>query len=138
MWIFNLDGFFSVVEHRDHPEMVMVRARYREDIMTVAKKLDLFVEHTPKADYPYRAICNKKKWALYMSNSVEKINYDNFKNAALAGAGEMRAAQYHDVWATMSGQFGITLDYLDELAKEDNYEEERANLFGMQKADFEG
>lgn len=111
--------------------MVVVRARYREDLVSVAKKLDLFVQHTPMSDYPYRAICNKKKWALYMSNSVEEINYDNFKNAVLKEAGMTRVAQYHDVWATMAG-------YHDDIIlkrRDDYYEEEEADLLSMQEAD---
>ena len=32
MWVFNRDGFFSAVEHRDDNSKVMVRARAKEDI----------------------------------------------------------------------------------------------------------
>jgi len=127
-----MDGFFSVVEHRDHPTMIVVRARYREDLVSVAKKLDLFVQHTPMSDYPYRMICSKEKWALYVAESVRKINYGNFKEAALKGAGTMRAMQYHEVWAAMAG-------YHDDLTlqRRVDYYEEEADLLDMQEADSE-
>ena len=119
MWIFNMDGFFSVVEHRDHPSMVLVRARYQKDLETVAKKVGARMWPTPDQDYPYRLFCSKKQWVKYIAHSAAKIDYDNFKNAALKNADDRRSAQYHEVWATMAGWRGVIPKNFDE---EDGYE----------------
>lgn len=39
MWIFTKDGFFSAVEHRDNSDLLMIRARCREDIERLAECL---------------------------------------------------------------------------------------------------
>jgi len=109
MWIFNLDGFFSVVEHRDHPSMVMIRARYREDLKNVARKIGGYIHYTPAHDYPYRMICPKERWVVYIADSAAKIDYGNFKDATLRHADDRRTAQYHKVWATMGGLGGMPM-----------------------------
>jgi len=125
MWIFNLDGFFSVVEHRDHPSMVMIRARYQEDLKNVARKIGGFIRCTPDHDYPYRMTCPKERWVVYMADSAAKIDYGNFKDAALRNADDQRIAQYHEVWATMSGLIGDSWpddfyeEYIDERERID-------------------
>ena len=86
MWIFNKDGFFSAVEHRDNPDQLMVRARCREDIEQLANKLDAEVVHTPNADYAYRVTLQKSVFADYMRDAVMDLNYPNFKDAC-AGQG---------------------------------------------------
>lgn len=133
MWIFNMDGFFSVVEYRPNPNKVLIRARYLEDITVVARKLECRVWHTPKGDYPYRIFCSKKQWALYLARSARAINYDNFKNAALKNVGVNRVSQYHNVWSAMGG-----CDYFipKGFGEEDSYEE-KASLLDMQEDDPE-
>ncbi len=37
MWITTTRGFFSVLAHCDQPEMVLVRARAREDLESLAE-----------------------------------------------------------------------------------------------------
>ena len=105
MWVFNLDGFFSAVEHRDKPECVTVRARYKEDLEQLKVKIccSLAVEETPDADYPYRLTIDKLRWSKYLAKEALDINYDNFKKASLKDADVERIEQYHDVWASMAG-----------------------------------
>ena len=55
----------------------------------------------------------------YIAHSAAKIDYDNFKNAALKNADDRRSAQYHEVWATMAGWRGVIPKNFDE---EDGYE----------------
>ena len=135
MWIFNLDGFFSVVEHRDHPSMVMIRARYREDLKNVARKIGGCVRHTPTHDYPYRMICLKERWVVYMADSAAKIDYGNFKDAALRHAGDRRTAQYHKVWATMGGLIGDS--WPDDFYEEYIDEQERIGVRRLREHDPE-
>ena len=99
MWIFNKDGFFSAVEHRDDPDQLMVRARCREDIERLAKSLGAEVVHTPNADYAYRITVSKAAFADYMRDAVMDLDYSNFKDAC-AGHGT-RSRAYMDVWSAM-------------------------------------
>ena len=99
MWIFNKDGFFSAVEHRDNPDQLMVRARCREDIERLADKLAAEVVHTPDADYAYRVTVSKAAFANYIQAAVMDLDYPNFKDAC-AGHGT-RARAYMDVWSAM-------------------------------------
>ena len=99
MWIFNKDGYFSAVEHRDMPDHVMVRARRREDIERLAERLGATVEFTPNADYAFRITVPKAGYADYLHAAVMNLDYPNFKSAcARHGA---RARAYMDVWTVM-------------------------------------
>ncbi len=100
MWIFNKDGFFSAVAHRDKPDHVMVRARRKEDIEALARALGAEAELTPNADYAYRVTVPKSDFADYMQASVLDLDYPNFKSAC-AGYGA-RSQAYHDVWTVMN------------------------------------
>ena len=99
MWIFNKDGFFSAVEHRDDPDQLMIRARCREDIERLADCLGADVVHTPNADYAYRVTVQKSIFADYMKDAVMDLDYPNFKDAC-AGHGT-RARAYMNVWSAM-------------------------------------
>jgi hypothetical protein len=102
VWVFTIDGFFSVVENQKHSKKVLVRARYHEDLVKFAKAVGLKkVWHTPKYDYPYRVSVPKKTWKEYLARSAMNIDYSNFKEAALKDATDRRARQYLDVWVLM-------------------------------------
>ena len=100
MWIFNKDGYFSAVQHRDKPDHVMVRARRKEDIEALANALGTEAELTPDADYAYRVTVPKSDFADYMQASVLDLDYPNFKDAC-AGHGA-RAQAYMGVWSVMN------------------------------------
>jgi len=87
MWAFTEFGFFSAVQHRDRPETVLVRGRFKEDIGTLAKMArdasgdkSIRLRSTPEADYPYRVIMPKDLWARLLAAMAQEIDYDNFKN----------------------------------------------------------
>jgi aminopeptidase C len=112
MWIFTRDGFFSAVEYirntKQHKagDLVLVRARYRNDLEQLLKRLRYPVsgiKNTPQADYPYRTLVTKKAWAEYVKNTAEHINYPNFKDEVLKDATYDRSERYHNVWAAMAG-----------------------------------
>jgi hypothetical protein len=108
MWIFTIDGFYSVVQHRDHPEEMVVRARVEADLERMLTRLrhrtfetTIPIEHTPEGDYAYRCFLTKNEWALYLSRAVEATDYPNFKDEVAKRLGHDRADVYLDVWLTM-------------------------------------
>jgi len=103
MWIFNIDGFFSVVEDRINKNIVVIRGRYKEDIIKISKKIHGKVKawKTPEADYPYRTRCMKNQWANYIWKEALNIDYDNFKACVDPIIGLSRTLKYHEVWSVM-------------------------------------
>jgi hypothetical protein len=108
MWLMTPRGFYSVVEHREHPGLVIVRARAREDL----ERLDelwrdvgrresnwplLTIQETPEADYPYRTNMAKTEWATLASELASEIDYDNFKDAVKEVDSD-RALLYMGLW----------------------------------------
>ena len=105
MWVFiNQLGFFSAVEHRDDSSKVMVRARVKQDIENLATAINAnpkTILETPNADYACRLTTTKDIWANLLAAEAKKIDYDNFKNAALSPDDNRRSRAYHNVWSAM-------------------------------------
>ena len=108
MWVFNRDGFFSAVEHRDDNSKVMVRARAKEDIENLYSALqenhqlrgeDTAPVYTPDGDYHYRLTVSKKVWGEYLNSAANDLDYDNFKNS-VHGQSD-RDSAYMGVWSAM-------------------------------------
>ena len=108
MWIFCKLGFFSAVQHREKPDVLLVRARIKGDLERRIRAIprdDLLhfgqpkVEITPDADYRYRAEIYKAVFSELLRDTAESIDYDNFKNAAHDGT--VRDEAYMDVWRAM-------------------------------------
>jgi hypothetical protein len=81
--------------------MLLVRARRAGDIENVFKNADVF--SVPGSDYAFRAWVKRDVVANVMSNEVQNIDYDNFKNA-------IQDNDYHnaalDVWFVMNDYQG--------------------------------
>jgi len=115
MWIFLPFGFLSVVQHRDKPDTVLVRARAEQDLeafrarghcpsMTDTKYLEW-------ADYPYRAEVLKVEFAQAMFEISMTMDWTNFKSAVGHAPGDERSGVYMDIWCKMkdaqdSGRLG--------------------------------
>jgi len=96
MWIAHSNGWLSIVEHRDKPEALLVRARKRSHITSLWDDADIYV--LDDADYPYRADIDRSVVADTLALEIITIDYDNFKNS-VTEAKLYRA--FTDVWATM-------------------------------------
>lgn len=84
MWIFNREGFFSVVQDRENAKKMIVRARFEGDLEKVIKEMrwrSIKVEETLDADYAFRIRISRDKWAKYVAYSALMIDYDNFKGS---------------------------------------------------------
>lgn len=103
MWLFTKIGFFSVVRHRDRPDQVLVRARFRDDIERLLKYMDaegMSVDDHSGRDYAYRVVIPQVLWADTARRLAEDIDYPNFKNAAHTGHRGRDNALF-DVWDVM-------------------------------------
>jgi hypothetical protein len=106
MWLFTTDGFYSAVQHRDDPGLLMVRARKEVDLVNLRKALTptgitLVIHHTPDADYAYRMVVPRTTWVRYLTHATMELDYPNFKDAVAQRQGLERADIYHDVWSVM-------------------------------------
>ena len=103
MWVLTTSGFFSAVEHRHDPDLVIVRARARDDLTALSSWAATDIVDSPDADYPYRTTVRKQAFADWLCAQATAIDYPNFKNAVANRQGNSRAGIYHHVWAVLRG-----------------------------------
>lgn len=101
MWLFTVEGFLSVVQHRDDHDKVIVRARNRTALEAIADSLGIEIVATPTADYPYRVVISRSQMANLAAAFVNEIDYDNFKNAAHALGDARYDRALMQVWSAM-------------------------------------
>lgn len=101
MWVLTTAGFLSAVEHRDDPELLVVRARAPEDLEELCRWASSERIATPDADYPCRTIVRKQKFADWLRAQAAAIDYPNFKDAVASRQGHERAGVYSHVWAVL-------------------------------------
>lgn len=116
MWVFTKRGFFSAVAHRECADVVHVRSRWREDIGGLKMMFEedasasgacplYVVQESLDADYPFRMNVTKQDWISYLTQEVQEMDYDNYKNAVwVHGATDDRLDRYHGVWDVMRGE----------------------------------
>lgn len=115
MWLVTKDGFFSAVEHREHRDCVLVRARVRADLERAFPGMT--VEVMEKADYPYRILIGKGAWAAYCAAAAVGVDYPNFKAAI---TDQRRHNVYLSVWAVLRRLsaprrgVGVTVDQFEQ------------------------
>lgn len=101
MWIFLNDAMLSIVEDRNDPDMLLVRARVKGDILRAFagdRGPRIRERKTPKADYLFRARISRARVARAMHRRIVGIDYDNFKNSVQA---DDRHDAYLRVWGAM-------------------------------------
>lgn len=102
MWLMTPRGFYSAVQHRDDDELIVVRARAREDLERLLEGQTFGdIDFTPKADYPYRVEMVRSDWNGLVGEMVMEIDYGNFKDAVNDRLGVERAATYMGVWSQL-------------------------------------
>jgi len=79
MWIMTNKGMLSLVEHRDHPGILIVRSRDRQALE--AHFPDYEPIETRQADYRWRVMLPKAQVAMAVANLVTGIDYPNFKSS---------------------------------------------------------
>lgn len=101
MWVFTTRGFFSAVQHRKHPNRVLVRARTEGDIRALKDLIDAEPYRLTKSDYEWRIDCPLADWVKAVSVMATEIDYDNFKHAVGKRQGQKRSSVYMRVWGAL-------------------------------------
>jgi hypothetical protein len=103
MWLITTQGFYSVVAHRDDPDLLLVRARTREDIEALREQIPALEPFEDRsADYRHRAVVTREHWRDAVAQLVGAIDYGNFKSAVGKRQGWDRERVYHAVWDVLA------------------------------------
>jgi hypothetical protein len=116
MWIFTIDGFFSVVEHKDQPAFsMMIKARNRAHLEAVASWLEehedyrAHIVENDQWDFVVRMSVPKESWVNYLAARTMEINYSgNVKGNIMENTDPELGNAMFDIWETM-------LDYQREI-----------------------
>lgn len=102
-WIFTKEGFFSLVQHRDDPDVLMVRARVESDLYDLAKFVDVSpkVIETKSGDYRWRMDFKREVLANALYASVMDIDYTTSVKTALDKGEPKRHSAMMGVWTAM-------------------------------------
>jgi hypothetical protein len=122
MWIFTKEGFFSVTELPQSRDVVLIRARTREDLEALIGGMyneacwhRFPILETPTSDYRWRAVLNRDEVADHVSGLVRTIDYDNVKDSIDKGDQRRHTAMVR-VWAAMlTLQDGEEYTWPDEM-----------------------
>jgi len=98
MWIFMNDAMLSIVENRDDPATLLVRARREGDIERTFPLIETFTDVT--ADYLFRAFVPREMVAEVLADRLANIDYTNFKGS-IPIEDEPRHRAYMGVWGVM-------------------------------------
>ena len=98
MWLMTTRGFYSVVEHRDDADRLLVRARCQADIAALSDLVAGEPVRLDDADYAWRVETTRDEWQAAMQVLVEEITYPNFKSAVHDPA---HHEAYIKVWGAM-------------------------------------
>jgi hypothetical protein len=104
MWIVADTGFVSMVRHRDHPGLLLVRARVAADITNLFGP-GVEITTDPEADYRYRATVAKNQAARVIMAKVYGIDYESHvKDVAVerSAPAEGRLAAYYNTWVALN------------------------------------
>ena len=109
IWIHTQDGFFSVTafdpriggERDDAADLLVIRARVREDLERIEQWIGTEILSTPRADYPFRVIATREAWNGYLGHATSEIDYFNFKNAVSSRLGGPRHDVLLSVWSDL-------------------------------------
>jgi hypothetical protein len=107
MWVFTTEGFFSAVwDKYCGGNDVMIRARCKEDLCRLSKKLKGYCEEsqileTPEGDYHFRLKVPKHEWSEYLAQYALNIDYPDVKEKIVPQNDSPREAAYYSVWQTL-------------------------------------
>ena len=84
MWIFTTNGFVSLVQHPQEPEMLLVQTRTEEEMAAIVRVLDKIVghghriEHVSDASCPWVVTATRRAVVQMIARWIENIDYTKF------------------------------------------------------------
>jgi hypothetical protein len=102
MWLMTTRGFYSVVEHREDDNLLLIRTRCKEDIEALVELIPATPISILDADYSWRIEATRGQWAEALVALLDEVTYPNFKNA-------IRDSDRHDVYVCVWRQL-LVLD----------------------------
>lgn len=103
MWIVSKTGFISVVQDRDDPTLLWVRARVEDDLRTAFPDYPILTR--PGNDYLYRALIPREVVARAIAAQVTAIDYTTHAKEEMVAASAPvpgRMDIYLDCWWALS------------------------------------
>lgn len=99
MWLFTKNSFVSVVQHRERPDDVLVRARAKKHLVRLFPAMADSIQETPDTDYHFRLVISKAAMAEVVASYImQDLDYDNFKAAQEKDCPGW-SKFLHDTWA---------------------------------------
>jgi hypothetical protein len=102
MWVLTPHGFYSAVESKRDPDVIVVRARVRDDLVKLKRLIPgLRIIDAEGTDYAFRAYVSRDHWVDALCAMGDAIDYRNFKDEVKARQGYERAGVYGRVWTAL-------------------------------------
>ena len=105
MWILMNNSYLSIVKNTKRKDSLLVRARIKGDIERIFPKAKVFTGLG--TDYEYRAFLPKWVVSKAIKKSLERIDYDNFKNSI-----PLEDTVRHDIYCNV---WGVLLRFQDKI-----------------------
>lgn len=102
MWIMTIDGFISIVDKGDHEGYLCVRSREYETLERVLEAVGVEAEirTSERGDYAHRIWLTHDEVSEYLAQSVQDLNYFNFKSEVQRVRGKGRYLEFlSEVWS---------------------------------------
>jgi uncharacterized protein YbgA (DUF1722 family) len=103
VWIYSSIGFFSLTNHRDRPDTVMVRGRVRSDmerflqaLPEAARQSEIIETHD--TDYRYRILADRQATGDVVGKLAANMDYIGFKDTVADKYGNLRKGIYMSIW----------------------------------------
>jgi hypothetical protein len=103
MWLFTKQGFISIVQHRDDPDLMRVRARVRADLERCFPRREAEIIEDRVADYRWHLNVPRAEVAEYLMFAIEDLDYVSHvkEEIALGLAPAARMDAMYDIWSAM-------------------------------------
>jgi len=122
MWIATETGFYSIVKNNlsdSTSNEFLVRARKKLDLKNIFDS-DRIITSRNK-DYAYRVFASKEEVKIILDNTVENLNYSNFKDHIKSLPDQKdKLSFYSEIWSTMNEYQGLFIKGLYNFRKSYN------------------
>lgn len=94
----------SIVRHRNHRHLLLVRARDRDSLASFCRRVRLAeseISELTTADYRFRVVCSEAVLLRFLGSTVADVDYPNFKDRVSTTRGPIWHDALMKVWTAM-------------------------------------